>query len=680
MATVLLQGADVIELIPAAYGSYQTIDVSAYVSADARGVILAGCSQSTSSLYSWDIRCKGSTDAIYIDTVGRSTLWMTIGIDGDKCFEAKLENNTFKIYLLGYVEDEVDMFVNGVSISLGTTGSYQDIDISAHTTEVAIAAILQIWSVAGTDNFKVRPNGSTTDPPLSGASLKSQGSFTIGVDEDEIFEGYIAHTDVKFLLNGYYKSGAVFNVNPTTIYAVAGAQWSSTEVISGYYSELWDDTNASGLYVWGTFGVQGIAFTDSAANSTDKVGARASGTNGAFLLYGLSNKHMIFAGTNTPFAVIHTLSPVESLSLSELSSKSPSKPINESLSLASLSSLNTSWSPSYIDNIILNDNADVVRILGDYPYPNDVIPLLDTIGKRVTKYIVDYVNVIDSFHGLNTKPLAVFDYFYLTDYNIKGIQKYVSDSFNLSEFLAILTSGHLRFFESALSLSDSVAKLFARPVRSWFELWQHLRLLKYNGLGEYWLYINEQERLSEVIEKIVYAPKGDVIGLIITVFTGNTLIFQDNIALTDEIVKTIGKNITEVIDITESPSTLFSEIVYFDNAEIYPEYIVTGIHFYGGAEMHVFPSQTCIVEWDIRDFETETLYDPDSHTVEIYDCRNSRRVAYDSSKLVKESTGHYKYAFTVPDTVVAGDWYARVKATKGTSSTVLHVHFEVKRR
>ena len=372
------------------------------------------------------------------------------------------------------------------------------------------------------------------------------------------------------------------------------------------------------------------------------------------------------------------------LSLSDLPSKSFAKPNQDTLSLSALSSLNTSWTPSYLDNIILNDNADIVKILGDYPYPNDVIPLLDTIGKRVTKYIVDYVNVIDSLHGLNTKPLAVFDYFYLTDYTVKGIHKYVSDSFNLSEFMAIFTQGHLRFFESSLSLSDSVAKLFARPVRSWFELWQHLRLLRVHpapgGFDEYDLWINEQERLSETIEKVIYAPKGDTVGLIITVVSGNTLTFQDNIALTDEIVKAIGKNITEVINITESPSTLFSEIVYFDNAEIYPEYIVTGVHFYGGAEMHVFPSQTCIVEWDIRDFETETLYDPDSHTVEIYDCRNSRRVAYDSSKLVKESTGHYKYAFTVPDTVVAGDWYAKVKATKGTSSTVLHVHFEVKKR
>jgi hypothetical protein len=95
--------------------------------------------------------------------------------------------------------------------------------------------------------------------------------------------------------------------------------------------------------------------------------------------------------------------------------------------------------------------------------------------------------------------------------------------------------------------------------------------------------------------------------------------------------------------------------------------------------MFAYPEQSCVIKWEDRQFSDDTLYDPDSHIVEVFDPTNTKRVTYDVAKLANTSVGCYKYTFNTPADVIYGDWYVKVKAIKGNSTTVMNLHFEMKK-
>jgi hypothetical protein len=183
-----------------------------------------------------------------------------------------------------------------------------------------------------------------------------------------------------------------------------------------------------------------------------------------------------------------------------------------------------------------------------------------------------------------------------------------------------------------------------------------------------------------LFSKTVKVYKSEDVSFLMTYSKNSVYLLQDNITFIESFIKTVIKKAVDTILFLEVTNTLLTVPLYFDAGRIEPQYVITDLRIYGGAEMQFYAGQTADIRWNHRRFDNDTLDDPDSHTVVIYDSRNVQRVAYDVTKLLKESTGVYKYYFTLPSDVIVGDWYAKITAIKGTATTVLTIHFNVKGR
>jgi hypothetical protein len=194
------------------------VNVSAYVPVGATGVIVQELNL-TGAGWQYGIRKNGSTDTWMIGkntARNPSTLFLMTGLDANRIFEVYTGNTGVKTYLLGYTMSGVTFFTNAIDKSLGTTGTYQDVDISANTGgDTAIGAIFTVneTGASGTyDNYALRKKGSTDDyySELRGASATTQ---LVGVDAGEVAQMKIQSTLNDLYLSGYVTSGAVFFTN-----------------------------------------------------------------------------------------------------------------------------------------------------------------------------------------------------------------------------------------------------------------------------------------------------------------------------------------------------------------------------------------------------------------------------------------------------------------------------------
>lgn len=210
-------------ITPGVAGSWQTVDVSAYCPAGATGITFHLVDSSANALNAFGIRKYGSTDNrtnfvrayAYADPKG-GHIWGSMGISSDRKVQIYVANLSVQtVYLTGYWDSDAVFFDNATNISLGTYGSYQDINISSYVSADAIGAIIEIITTE-TRHFHLRKNGSTDN--RSGVAGVNQHSFYIvGIDANKILEGYIEYTPVKFYLVGYVKGGVVFNTNAQDI-------------------------------------------------------------------------------------------------------------------------------------------------------------------------------------------------------------------------------------------------------------------------------------------------------------------------------------------------------------------------------------------------------------------------------------------------------------------------------
>jgi len=197
-----------VEITPGTAGSWVDVDVSSYVDAgNTAGVFLEVVCPAA---YTWSVgvRKNGSTDDFYYDIVENCHAYFYVGVDSNDILEIKVENvSTYPpdVYLIAYVKNsEGSFFTNGIDKSLASTSSWIDIDISSDTgTDTAKVAFWEI--IAGTYySAWLRQNGST-DGFYCGEAYGSgcHNGAAMGVDANEVAEGYIKSTGMDFYLMGY---------------------------------------------------------------------------------------------------------------------------------------------------------------------------------------------------------------------------------------------------------------------------------------------------------------------------------------------------------------------------------------------------------------------------------------------------------------------------------------------
>lgn len=114
--------------------------------------------------------------------------------------------------------------------SVGSSGSWVDIDVSAVVPAGATGVCGEMAVASGNRAMGSRANGST-DNRIDNVADNSHLWFCIGVDASQIFEGYCGdNAQCRWYIDGYWTSEAVFNTNGTDKSLAGTAAWTDIDI------------------------------------------------------------------------------------------------------------------------------------------------------------------------------------------------------------------------------------------------------------------------------------------------------------------------------------------------------------------------------------------------------------------------------------------------------------------
>ena len=182
--------------------------------------------------------------------------------------------------------DKVDTgfvwFTNADDISLSTTGSWQDIDVSPYLPVGATGAIVEVVNTGTSSSYTavVRGKEDTRDymsnPAFEEIEAETHRWQIVKVDSNRLIQGYIEHIDIDFKLLGYtIGSDPAFFTTPPDITPGTTGSWTPVDV-SGYV-----DIDADGVILF----IDSIDSTDRAYGIRE-VGSSYSTTNRELEEYG----------------------------------------------------------------------------------------------------------------------------------------------------------------------------------------------------------------------------------------------------------------------------------------------------------------------------------------------------------------------------------------------------------
>jgi hypothetical protein len=150
------------------------------------------------------VRHKGSTDTYMVDTLSSDFKHgYLVGVDSNRECELRRGDGVNKVAnLVGYTTIGVAK-VNGFDVSLGITGSYQGIDLTAEVDrpDNTVVALIQISNDGSVRKANIRKNGETDD--IYQDIIRAAGVWTTPLDVNNVFEGKIESTQVDFYVQGY---------------------------------------------------------------------------------------------------------------------------------------------------------------------------------------------------------------------------------------------------------------------------------------------------------------------------------------------------------------------------------------------------------------------------------------------------------------------------------------------
>lgn len=220
-----------IDKTPGTAVQWTDIDASADIPIGATGVICK-IVNTASTTARGAIRKNGSTSDMTGQVRNFAETWAFCGVDANRIFEAYIAATTMKIYLIGYTTDGTDFLTNWLDRTPGSTGSWQDVDVSADIPSDATGVICLIQNTNTTTIYDggIRKNGSTDAYPAGDIVNLQYTTQLCGVDASRIFEAYIENTAVKIWLCGYTKAPATFFTNGVERSLGQANQWLDIDV------------------------------------------------------------------------------------------------------------------------------------------------------------------------------------------------------------------------------------------------------------------------------------------------------------------------------------------------------------------------------------------------------------------------------------------------------------------
>lgn len=182
-------------------GSWQEADLTAYVDPEAEFACFQVHSPFSVTPYVWAARKNGSTDNRV--TAGSPPYYssgLIIPLDANKKCQLYRTHTNIVFYLIGDIKGGTTK-TNGLDVSLGSIGSYTDIDVSADCPSESLAAIVEVYANTSTSyQSDLRCNGSS-DTYLAAVGMRA---FEVVIlDSNKKFEGYINNTGVDYYILGY---------------------------------------------------------------------------------------------------------------------------------------------------------------------------------------------------------------------------------------------------------------------------------------------------------------------------------------------------------------------------------------------------------------------------------------------------------------------------------------------
>lgn len=189
-----------IDVTPGSTGVWVDIDVSAYIPADATGVIIQVVNTSASSR-AWGIRKPGSTDARTTQAASLRQNWGYIGVN-NQVFQGYVAGAGLLFKLLGYFTSDGVFFTNGYNKEPATLSSWVNVDCSAEIPTGAKFAVLELSNT--NSSHGLRPVGSTDNRY---SYVTSHGFALVGLDSNRVFQYRKTNDDATLYLVGYLTAG-----------------------------------------------------------------------------------------------------------------------------------------------------------------------------------------------------------------------------------------------------------------------------------------------------------------------------------------------------------------------------------------------------------------------------------------------------------------------------------------
>ena len=181
------------------------MNVSSYVDADARGVILFIDSISSTDR-DYGIREVGSgysTTNRELEEYG-NTMYL-VGINGSDEFEAYIQDANVKIYLVGQTKGSVRYYIDDIAVTDPLTGSWEELDADAYgIPEIANGLFLlaEMGTADGDRKINFR-HGDSDDDWNGDIGAGTHFQAGIGLRGDNVWDQYMEHVGTDVFIAAY---------------------------------------------------------------------------------------------------------------------------------------------------------------------------------------------------------------------------------------------------------------------------------------------------------------------------------------------------------------------------------------------------------------------------------------------------------------------------------------------
>lgn len=193
------------DITPATSNQWTTVDVSAYVDADADGVILFVDSVRDATR-DYAIRESGSG----FNTTNRelydngNTMYL-VGINAADQFDAFIEDVAdIQVYLVGQTKGSVVYNLEDVAVADPTTGSWQELDADNYNVPAAANGVfLRIENRDGIGRMAGIRHGDSTDAWTPDVGNDTHLMAGTGINADNVWDEYMENTNLDFYIAAY---------------------------------------------------------------------------------------------------------------------------------------------------------------------------------------------------------------------------------------------------------------------------------------------------------------------------------------------------------------------------------------------------------------------------------------------------------------------------------------------